>query len=369
MSQPSAKIPHESPSSRPTNGSGETPVFRRVPHISILRCGSALLLALLLPTLLQAQRRPRHQDDQANRATILHTANVYVTGDASAPPITTITPGHEFVISAHNGPWLNIFIDTDPPEDDDPDSKPEFTDPNVQTNLPSSGWIRDKGVVGTTTPNGDALIFGYAAELESQASQPHPPPDAAAAAHLLYARVADYFPDSPLVPEALFRAADIRWQLDKADIATLPSTHDDDGMLRPRIYEGALRRVMKYFPNSPVAARAAFDLLDNKLCGDWQGLPNCPEKETQLYLNYANNYRTGPKSAEALYDAAYRQGVLVTMYNVNDQPKLSAEAAKHCQSIADQLHHDYPASDYADRAAAIAFRAAQGIPIYGTDRD
>ena len=335
-------------------------------------CG-LLLLALLLPTLLHAQRKPRNQDDRtghdrANRATLLHTANVYVTGDASAPPITTITPGHEFVISSHNSPWLNIFIDTDPPEDDDPDSKPEFTDPNT-TPGPSSGWIRDKGVVGPTTPNGDALIFGYAAELESQAAEPHPPEAAAAEAHLLYARVADYFPDSPLVPEALFRAADIRWQLDKSDIATLPSTHDGDGMLRPHIYEGALRRVMKYFPNSPFAARAAFDLLDNKLCGDWQGLPNCPERETQLYLNYANNYRTGPKSAEALYDAAYRQGVLVTMYQVNDNPKLSAEAAKHCQSIADQLHHDYPTSDYAPRAASIAFRVSQGIPIYGTDRD
>ena len=343
----------------------------RVPHISLLRCGFPLLFALLLPTLLHAQRRPRNQDpqDDHNRATILHTANVYVTGDASAPPITTITPGHEFVISSRNGPWLNIFIDTDPPEDDDPDSKPEFTDPNSQTNVPSSGWIRDKGVVGPSTPNGDALIFGFAAELESQASQPHPPQDAASEAHLLYARVADYFPDSPLTPEALFRSADIRWQLNKADIATLPSTHEGDGMLRPQIYEGALRRVMKYFPNSPFAARAAFDLLDNKLCGDWQGLPNCPEKETQLYLNYAAAYKTGPKSAEALYDAAYRQGVLVTMYNVDDNPKLAAQASKNCKSIADQLQHDYPTSDYAARAAAIAFRVSQGIPIYGTDRD
>ena len=333
-----------------------------------------LTFALLLPTLLHAQRKPRNPDDRsghdrADRATILHVANVYVTGDAGAPPITTITPGHEFVISSRNGPWLNIFIDTDSPEDDDPDSKPEFTDPATQSNVPSSGWIRDKGVVGPSTPNGDALIFGYAAQLEAAAAEPHPPQDAAAQSHLLYARVADYFPDSPLTPEALFRSADIRWQLNKADIATLPSTHEGDGMLRPQIYEGALKRVMKYFPNSPFAARAAFDLIDNKLCGDWQGLPNCPEKETQLYLNYANSYRTGPKSAEALYDAAYRQGVLVTMYLVDDNPKLSAAAAKSCKSIADQLQHDYPTSDYASRAASIAFRVSQGIPVYGTDRD
>jgi len=363
MPQHRSLPPHKSLSSRPTNGSGETPVFRF----------SLVAATILLTTTLQAQHKPnpdnRSGHERADRATILHTANVYVTGDNAAPPITTITPGHEFVISSHNGPWLNIFIDTDSPEDDDPDTKPEFTDPHDQPNVPSSGWIRDKGVVGPTTPNGDALIFGYAAQLEAQAAEPHPPAEAAAQAHLLYARVADYFPDSPLAPEALYRSADIRWQLNKADIATLPSTHDGDGMLRPQIYEGALKRVMKYFPNSPFAARAAFDLIDNKLCGDWQGLPNCPEKETQLYLDYANHYKTGPKSAEALYNAAYRQGVLVTMYTVDDNPKLSAAAAKNCKSIADQLQRDYPTSDYASRAASIAFRVSQGIPIYGTDRD
>jgi hypothetical protein len=336
-----------------------------------MRLTTLLTAALFASTTLLAQRRPHANpdDDRAiDRATLLHTANVYVTGDATAPPIATVTPGHEIVISSKNGPWLNIFIDTDTPEDQDPDSKPEFQDTTVQT-APSSGWIRDKGVVGPNTPSGDIILFGAAADLESQAAQPHPPKDAATQAHLLYARVADYFPNSPLTPEALFRAADIQWQLDKADIATLPSAHEGDGMLRPHIYEGALKRILKFFPDSPVAARAAFDLLDNKLCGDWQGLPKCPEMETQIYLSYAKQYRTGPKSAEALFDAAYRQGVLVTMYALDDQPKLSAQASRNCASIADQLHHDYPQSDFADRAASIAFRVAQGIPIYGNDRD
>ena len=327
----------------------------------------------LLPTLLDAQRRPRTPDDRsgherANRATVLHTANVYVTGDSSAPPITTVTPGHEVVVSAKNGAWVNVFIDTDTPEDEDPDSKPEFADPTVQA-APSSGWIRDKGIVGPSTPNGDVILFGAAAELESQASQPHSPKDAASEAHLLYARLPDYFPDSPLAPEALFRAADIRWQLEKADLSTLPSAHEGDGMLRPQIYEGALKRVMKFYPDNPVAARSAFDLLDNKVCGDWQGLPKCPEMETQLYLKYAEHYRNGPKSAEALYNAAYRQGVLVTMYAVDENPKASAQASRNCASIAAQLQHDHPSSDFTSRAAALAFRVAQGIPIYGSDRD
>jgi hypothetical protein len=331
----------------------------------------AAVASLALP--LCAQKRQRDPDksgyDNANRATLLHTANVYVIADASAPPVTSIAIGHEVVVTGHNGPWVNVFVNVDREEDNDPDSKPEFEDPDPPTAGPASGWLRDKGIVGPTTPHGDILLYGAAAELEAQAGTPHPPIGAAAAAHRLYARVVDYFPTSSLAPEAAFRAADIRWQLDKADISTLPSAHEQQAFLRPQLFEGELKWVMKTYPNTPQAARAAFDLIDNKTCGDWQGLPTCPEQETQFYTRYADTYRGGPKSAEALYDAAYRQGVVVTMYKVDDNDKLAATAAKNCKSIADELLRDYPKSDYAPRAASIAFRVAQGIPITGSDRD
>jgi len=331
-----------------------------------------LLAAALLATTLHAQKpkKPNNKSgyDNAARATVLHTANVYVTPDTSSPPITTVGVGHEVVVSARNGDWINVFANTDTKDPTDEDSEPEFTDPADNPD-PSSGWIRDKGVVSPATPNGDLILFGAAADLEAQAAAPHPPKDAAAAAHRLYRRVVDYFPNSPLAPEAAFRSADIRWQLDKADIATLPSAHEQQAFLRPQLYEGELRKVMKFYPDSPVAARAAFDLLDSKLCGDWQGLPKCPEQESQLYQKYADHYPGGPKSAEALYDAAYRQGALVTMYLVDEDKKRSDAAAKNCQSIADELRKNYPQSDYTARAQSIAYRVAQGIPIYGSDRD
>ena len=326
---------------------------------------------LLLPTLLYAQKPPRNNKsgyDNAARATVLHTANVYVTADSSAPPITTVGIGHEVVVSARNGNWINVFANTDTKDPTDEDSEPEFTDPADNPD-PSSGWIRDKGVITPATPNGDLILFGAAADLEAQAAAPHPPADAAAAAHRLYQRVTDYFPNSPLAAEALFRSADIRWQLDKLDISTLPSAHEQDAFLRPQLYEGQLKKVLKLYPDSPFAARAAFDLLDNKLCGDWQGLPKCPEQESQLYLKYADHYPGGPKSAEALYDAAYRQGALVSMYEVDEDHKRSADAARNCQSIADELRKSYPQSDFTARAQSIAYRVAQGIPIFGSDRD
>jgi hypothetical protein len=328
-------------------------------------------MLFLIAASLQAQKPAKNNKsgyDNSARATVLHTANVYVTADSTAPPVITVTPGHEIVITAHNGPWVNVFANTDAKDDADPDSKPEFEAPG-ETAQPSAGWIRDKGIVGLTTPNGDALIYGAAAEFEAQAQQPHPPANAAMAAHLLYRRVFEYFPQSPLAAEAAFRSADIRWQLDKFDISTLPSAHEQEAYLRPQLFEGELKKVMKLYPDSPFAARAAFDLLDNQLCGDWQGLPKCPEQETNLYMKYADRYPGGPKSAEALYNAAYRQGVLVTMYTIDDNPKRSQLAAKNCQSIADQLKQKYPQSDFTARAASIAFRVAQGIPIYGSDRD
>jgi hypothetical protein len=347
---------------------------------------TTILATLLLTLPLHAQHRKGSANasgyDNADRATLLHNANLYVTADSASPPVYTIAPGHEVVIAARNDApapakgtaradsWLNVFANTDTPDKDDPDATPEFEDPasTRAAGTPSSGWIRDKGVVTPRTPNGAAILFGAAADYEAQAEQPHGPKEAAPAAHRLYQRVADYFPDSPLAPEASFRAADIRWQLDKLDNSDLPSAHEQDPDLRPRIYEGELRRVMKLYPNSPFAARADFDLLDAKLCGDWQGLPKCPELETNLYLKYADHYPGGPKSAEALYDAAYRQGVVVTMYNLDENPKQAEAAARNCQAIAEELRKDYPASDFTARAAAVAYRVSQGIAVYGSDR-
>jgi hypothetical protein len=191
-------------------------------------------LIVALPFHAQKQSQAGSGYDLANRATLLHTANVYVNADGSTQPITTLAPGHEVIVSARNGEWMNIFIATERPEDSDPESKPIFDDPDPHPGI-STGWIRDRGIVGPKTPNGAAIVYGTAVEFEAKAQEPHAPKDAAAIAHRLYARVVDYFPESPLGPEAYFRAADIRWQLERADIATLPSAREQDAYLRPQI--------------------------------------------------------------------------------------------------------------------------------------
>jgi TolA-binding protein len=305
--------------------------------------------------------------DRAARATLVHPAIVYTSADDDAQHIAQVDPGHEVVVIERNGAWVRVFANTDIPDESSDRDKPEFSADENET--PASGWIRDKGIVTPATTNGDGILFGTAANLEYEASQPHAPKGAAEEAHLLYRRVAEYYPDSPLAAEAMFRSADVRWQLDKADISTLPSAKEQEAYLRPQIYEGEMQKVMKLYPNSKFAALAAYDLLDNKLCGDWQGLPKCPEMEAGLYEKYADRYPDSPRAAEALYEATYRQGVLVEMYQVQEERKRSDQAAANVQGLATEMKQRYPASDYTTRAQSIAYRVAQGISVYGNDRE
>jgi len=316
---------------------------------------------------LQKKDKDKSGYDRSARATVLHEAIVYVTADNDAQHIALVTPGHEVVVVERNGPWIRVFANTDIADRTDENNDPAFSDQDNVT--PASGWIHDKGVVSPTTAGGDAILFGAAANLEYEASQPHAPKDAATQAHLLYRRVADYFPESPLAAEAAWRSADVRWQLEKRDISSLPSAKEQEAYLRPQIYEGDMKRLMKQYPGTKYAALAAFDLLDNKLCGDWQGLPKCPEMEATMYEKYAKQFPDGPRSAEALYNAAYRQGVLAGMYLVDDEKKRSDEAVARAKALADELRAEYPKSDFTARAASIAFLVQQDIPIEGNGRD
>jgi hypothetical protein len=334
-------------------------------RIDRLRWLGGAVLLLLCSTVWAQKSKDKSGYDHAPRATVLHDANVYVAAEGDSQRLSLVTPGHEVVIVERSAPWVKVFANTD--VEDDQEDKPEFGDESAPP--PASGWVRDKGIVSGTTPGGDLILYGAAANLEDAASRPNAPKGAALAAHLLYRRVWEYFPQSPLAPEAAWRSADIRWQLAKADISSLPSAKEQDASLRPRIFDGELKKVIKNFPSTKYAAMAAYDLLDLKLCGDWQGLPKCPEMEANLYEKYVQQYPDSPRAPEALYNATYRSGVTVTMYTVEENRKKAEAAAAKTQALAEQMKTKYPQSDYTARAASIAFKIQQGVVIYGNDRD
>ncbi len=113
---------------------------------------------------------------------------------------------------------------------------------------------------------------------------------------------------------------------------------------------------------------AAYALLDNKLCGDWQGQAKCPEKETDYYEKYAAEYPDGPRTAQALYQAVYRQAVLVDMFNADENEKKADAAKAHAHDLGARMKDKFPQSDYTARALAIMFKTDQGIPVYVIER-
>ena len=76
---------------------------------------AVLVSAALLVTGVAAGQKPKDKSgyDRAARATVLHEANVYVTADADAQKLSVVTPGHEVVVVQRNGPWIQVFANTD----------------------------------------------------------------------------------------------------------------------------------------------------------------------------------------------------------------------------------------------------------------
>ncbi|MGA2966267.1 MAG: outer membrane protein assembly factor BamD, partial [Terriglobales bacterium] len=173
------------------------------------------------------------------------------------------------------------------------------------------------------------------------------------------------FPTSPLAAEALYRAADIRWQIDKSDMQSRPSAREKQSYLREGIEERSMKQVMKKFPDTKWAQLAAFHLLDNKLCGDWQGSSKCPDKEADIYEKYAKEHPESPAAPEAMYNAASRRAALIEIYKTEEQPKKSDQAKDQAISLAQQLISRYPQSDWSSRAQNLLFLVQQGVPTYG----
>src|SRR5262249_5433850 len=107
---------------------------------------------------------------------------------------------------------------------------------------------------------------------------------------------------------------------------------------------------------------ASYDLIDNKVCGEWKGDAKCPEKESDLYEHYAHEHPQSPKAAEALYNAAWRQAALVEMYKTAHQQDKSEKAKRKGIEIAQELSGQYPDGDWKPRALALIYTLQQNIP-------
>ncbi len=301
--------------------------------------------ALVLATALGAAPSAHAQATRGERGVLMREAVVYLTPDAKSAKLGQAGRGREVAVLDRSREWIKGFITVGPGKD-------------------ITGWILDKGVVLTSTPSGDRILFGEAVDSEAEASRRGGRKGAAEDAMRLYYRTADYFPSSPLAGEALYRAVDIRWQMDARDAKSRPSAKDDP-RYRPHIEEEFVREVKKKFPNTKWAAMAEFLKIDNKLCGDWQGQSKCPEKETEIYEEYVKDHPQSPKAPEALYLAAWRQAALIEIYKTENNPGRSAGARARGIALAQRIVAQHAESEWALRAARLAFALEQQVPLYG----
>lgn len=297
-----------------------------------------VLLLLLFPAVLSAATY--------DRGAMIRQAVIYVSPDAKSSKLGQIDRGQELVVLESSREWLHITA--------------ELGEEKTVT-----GWILGKGVIRKSTPNGDQILYGEAIDSEDQASRRGGRKGAGNDAARLYYRTAEYFPESPLAAEALYRAADDKWQIEKDDVMSRPSAREQDPGLRGQMDDHWMKEVIKKYPASKWADLAAFTLLDNKLCGDWEGTSKCPTKESDMFEKYADDRPQSPSAPEALYKAAWRRAALVEIYKTEGEPKKSADAKANSSALCQRILEKYPQSQYANRAQRLLYDLQQEIPVYG----
>jgi hypothetical protein len=300
---------------------------------------------------------------QAQRGTLIHEETIRVSPSSDSAKLGQASRGHELVIIDASRDWTHVEAIIREPRKDSDEDDPESEGKTI------TGWVPNKALVSMTTQDGDKIIFGEAANSEDEASRRRGRRDAAQDAMRLYYRVYDLFPASPLAAEGLYRAADIRWQMERADVMTRPSAREREAYMRGQIDEEWMKLVMKKYPSTKWADLAAFHLIENKLCGDWQAASKCPEKESEMYEKYVKEHAQSPAAPEALYDAAWRQSALIEIYKTEANLKKSAEAKARALDLAQRIVSQYGQSDWSNRAQTLIFYVQNSVPTYGNATD
>jgi outer membrane protein assembly factor BamD (BamD/ComL family) len=299
----------------------------------------------------------------AQRGTLVHEETIRISPSPDAARLGEAERGHELIVLDTTRDWVHVEAILIAPSREEGATDEEAEGKTI------TGWVPSKGFVSSTTQDGDRILFGEAADSEDQASSRRGRRDAARDAMRLYYRVYDLMPASPLAAEALYRAADIRWQIERSDVMTRPSARQREAYMRGQMKEEWMKLVIKKYPGTKWADLAAFRLLENKLCGEWEGIAKCPDKEAELYENYAKEHPQSPAAPEALYDAASRRAALIEIYKTEPNQKKAAESKERALALAQKVISQYGQSDWALRTQRLIFYIQQGIPTYGNTAD
>src|SRR3954471_5607794 len=175
-------------------------LVRRSKYVSA--ASNACILALAVTGAVLLGSAPTRAD--VVRAATIRVAPIYLSPDTSSAKLADVDRGRELIFLETSGDWVKV--------------EANLTEERIVT-----GWMQTKGLIQSKTPDGDKILFGEAVDAEDQASQRNGRRYAAQDAMRLYGEVAEIFPQSPLAAEGMYRSADIRWQIEKVDVMSLPS--------------------------------------------------------------------------------------------------------------------------------------------------
>lgn len=271
------------------------------------------------------------------KAVAVHRETLHIGPDTTSATVGTVQPGQEVAILKLAHGYAQVFAGR-------------------------TGWMPNRGIVLLTDPQAPEVIYGAAADLQEQAEQYSGQETAAKNAARLYYQVYEEFPQSYRAGEALYRAAQIQWQLDMAE---LPATGNNADYQLPSTR--LLRQVVSKFPKTQWAARAAYLRVREQMsCSDWEGQPKCLGKEIGRLRKYWKKYPDGPLAAEAAYGILYREAAGVNIYSHpgphQDRGKAQDYERKAFNAIAD-LQRRWPRSDWAARAALVGYDLREHIAV------
>src|ERR1700683_2904832 len=110
---------------------------------------------------------------QAQRGTLVREESIRVSPSTDAAKLGEAGRGHELVIIESGHDWTHVEAILREPRKDADEDDPESEGKAI------TGWVSSKALVSLTTPNGDKIVFGEAADSEDQASSRRARGDAA----------------------------------------------------------------------------------------------------------------------------------------------------------------------------------------------
>jgi hypothetical protein len=267
----------------------------------------------------------------AGRAVVTNNQRLYREARLRSKAIGRLTIGEEVTVTGRQGDLLEISL------------------PNQK-----AGWTLANGlIVLDENPHAAALLFEAADSMAESNSL-----DSWQAAARLFRMAAALATAGPYAAEAAFRAAELAWQ---AEIRQTGASSDKGSL-------ADLAAVTRTYAKSPAAARAAFLLLRNSLCEQWDGTPGCPAAEVGLISDYLRQYPNSVHAAEARYAIAYRHAALVEIYLAKDKAHFSPEKAVEHKAKAlaasEQLAQDPVATLWRVRAERLIWSLQNNVGVY-----